>query len=141
MTQSHTPHGPGFRFLDDFTVREGEGIGVWFLAPDLWFFRDHFPGNPLVPAALLMEFAAQTAGALWMSTAGGDRPTPLFVASLDAMRIQGAAFPGETLTANTKLVRELGPLAQFEFEITSASKIVSRGRITLSRQLAGAPAN
>jgi hypothetical protein len=57
------------------------------------------------------------------------------------MRIQGAAFPGETLTANTKLVRELGPLAQFEFEITSASKIVSRGRITLSRQLAGAPAN
>jgi hypothetical protein len=60
----------------------------------------------------------------------------LFVASVDALRIQSSALPNETLKANVTLVRELGPLAQLEFEITSASRAIARGRVTLSQQLA-----
>ena len=82
-----------------------------------------------------MEFAAQTAGALWMQ--GCDEPdSALFVASIDAMRVQSAALPNEILAATTTLVRELGPLAQFEFEIAVGQRAVAKGRITLSRQLA-----
>lgn len=137
MIKPHTPHGPGFRFLDTFHIQESCGIGEWHLSPELWFFKDHFPGNPLAPAALLLEFAAQTAGALWMC--GSDSPeNPLFVAAIDAMRIQGPAVPGETLTSKVQLVRELGTLAQFEFEVTVGNRPVARGRITLSRLVASA---
>jgi len=136
MTRPLTPHGPGFRFLDTFHIAENHGCGTWHLAPDLWFFASHFPGNPLTPAALLMEFGAQTAGAYWMHTTGADAGTPLFVASLDGMRIQSAALPGETLQATTTLVKAFATLAQFEFEITSAGRPVARGRVTLSSQLA-----
>jgi 3-hydroxymyristoyl/3-hydroxydecanoyl-(acyl carrier protein) dehydratase len=137
MIKPHTPHGPGFRFLDTFRIKDQCGIGEWHLAPTLWFFKDHFPGNPLAPAALLLEFAAQTAGALWM--AGADSPdNPLFVAAIDAMRIQGPAIPGETLTSKIQLVRELGTLAQFEFEVGVGARPVARGRITLSRLVASA---
>ena len=115
-----TPHGP-------------------HLDPGLAFFKDHFPGDPLVPAAMLMESAAQACGAFWMNSTAGAEKTPLFVASVDAMRVLAAARPGETLDIRVKLVRELGPLAQFEFETSSATRPVARGRITLSRQLA--PAN
>jgi hypothetical protein len=52
------------------------------------------------------------------------------------MRVLAAARPGETLDIRVKLVRELGPLAQFEFETASGDRAVARGRITLSRQLA-----
>jgi 3-hydroxymyristoyl/3-hydroxydecanoyl-(acyl carrier protein) dehydratase len=82
-----------------------------------------------------MEFAAQTAGALWMQGCG-EPDAALFVASIDAMRIQSAALPNETLTTTATLVRELGPLAQFEFEIATGTRAVAKGRITLSRQLA-----
>ena len=137
MIKPHTPHGPGFRFLDTFRIEDKCGIGEWHLDPALWFFKDHFPGNPLAPAALLLEFAAQTAGALWMS--GADSPdSPLFVAAIDAMRIQGPAIPGETLTSKIQLVRELGTLAQFEFEVGVGTRAVARGRITLSRLVASA---
>lgn len=139
MKTPHTPHGPGFRFLDDFRLEGDTGKGRWHLDPSLAFFKDHFPGDPLVPAALLMESAAQTCGAFWMHSASGAEKTPLFVASIDAMRVLAAARPGETLDICTKLVRELGPLAQFEFETSSGGRPVARGRITLSRQLA--PAN
>jgi 3-hydroxymyristoyl/3-hydroxydecanoyl-(acyl carrier protein) dehydratase len=121
--------------LDHFECDQDQGIGSWHLSPELWFFKDHFPGNPIAPAALLMEFAAQTAGALWMKDS--DHPeTALFVASIDALRIQSAAVPGETLKSSVTLVRQLGPLAQFEFEITSASRAIARGRVTLSQKLA-----
>jgi 3-hydroxymyristoyl/3-hydroxydecanoyl-(acyl carrier protein) dehydratase len=134
MNKPLTPHGPGFRFLDTFECIESNGIGIWNLDPGLWFFKDHFPGNPIAPAALLMEFAAQTAGALWMKDSA--KPdSALFVASVDALRIQSAALPNETLKASATLVKELGPLAQFEFEITSASRAIARGRVTLSQQL------
>ena len=52
------------------------------------------------------------------------------------MRIQSAALPDDSLTATTTLVKELGPLAQFEFEIAAGQRAVAKGRITLSRQLA-----
>ncbi len=136
MKTPHTPHGPGFRFLDDFAIEGDTGTGRWHLDPGLAFFADHFPGDPLVPAALLMESAAQACGAFWMHSAVGAEKTPLFVASIDAMRVLSAGRPGETLDIRVKLVRELGPLAQFEFETTSGGRPVARGRITLSRQLA-----
>lgn len=136
MKIPHTPHGPGFRFLDDFSIEGDTGKGRWYLDPGLAFFTDHFPGDPLVPAALLMESAAQACGAFWMHSEGGDEKTPVFVASIDAMRVLAAGRPGETLDICVKLVRELGPLAQFEFETTSGERAVARGRITLSRQLA-----
>lgn len=135
MNRPLTPHGPGFRFLDAFECRDRKGVGTWHLNPDLWFFKDHFPGNPIAPAALLMEFAAQTAGALWMKDCA-EPDAALFVASIDAMRMQSAALPNEPLTTTATLVKELGPLAQFEFEITTGPRPVARGRITLSRQLA-----
>lgn len=138
MNMPLTPHGPGFRFLDDIALEGDSGVGRWYLEPTLPFFPDHFPGNPLVPAALLMESAAQTCGAFWMHSAAGDEKTPLFVASIDAMRVLAAARPGETLAIRVKLVRELGPLAQFEFETSSGERPVARGRITLSRQLGSA---
>lgn len=131
-----TPHGPGFRFLDEFSMEGEFGTGRWHLDPGLPFFKDHFPGDPLVPAALLMESAAQACGAFWMNAAAGAEKTPLFVASVDAMRVLAAARPGEALDIRVKLVRELGPLAQFEFETASGDRAVARGRITLSRQLA-----
>lgn len=135
MNKPLTPHGPGFRFLDSFECLDTKGIGTWHLDRNLWFFKDHFPGNPIAPAALLMEFAAQAAGALWMQGCG-EPDAALFVASIDAMRIQSAALPDDSLTATTTLVKELGPLAQFEFEITAGQRAVAKGRITLSRQLA-----
>ena len=62
---SLTPHGPGFSFLDSFEILEPgkRGRGRKWLNPKLAFFADHFPGNPLMPGVLLVECAAQAAGA------------------------------------------------------------------------------
>ena len=106
------------------------------LDPALPFFADHFPGRPLMPAVLLIECAAQTAGALWMKN-HADPGTPLFLAGIDQFRILGPVLPGDTLETRVTLVKEFGALAQFEAESRVGERPVARGRFMMSRQIAG----
>lgn len=135
MNSALTPHGPGFRFLDSFEMQVGKGVGCWTPGEDCWFFKDHFPGNPLVPAVILLEFAAQAAGVYWMRSepqGGGE----VFVASVDAFRVMASVPPGTPLAAGVECVKSLGPLAQFDVGISRDGQPVARGRIMLSRRLA-----
>jgi 3-hydroxyacyl-[acyl-carrier-protein] dehydratase len=138
MTSPLTPHGPGFRFIERFEAHDGtSGTGWMTLTASLPFFADHFPGRPLMPAVLLVECAAQTAGVLWMR----DSSTPdtrLFLAGIDQFRILGPVAPGQTLATRVNLVKEFGRLAQFEAESHVGDRPVARGRFMMSRELAGA---
>lgn len=131
-----TPHGPGFRFVDRFE-RTGptQGSGWKHLQGTEPFFADHFPGNPLMPAVLLVECAAQTAGVLLMEGSGEEK-NHLFLASIDGFRILAPVFPGETVETRVTLLKDFGPLVQCDVECFVKEKPVARGRLTLSRKLA-----
>src|SRR6476661_10664277 len=64
-TMDHS-HPMRWIWIDRFTeFRRGEfarAVKQWSLAEDL--FADHFPGYPVVPAALMIEGLAQTGGIL-----------------------------------------------------------------------------
>ena len=89
-----------------------------------------------MPAVLLVECAAQAAGTLWMSTTKESGATPLFLAGIDQFRILAAVYPGATIRTEVRLVKELGPIAQFDAECTVDARQVARGRIVLSRHVA-----
>jgi len=132
-----TPHGPGFRFIDRFE-KTGSlcGRGWKHLVNDAPYFRDHFPDHPVMPAVLLVECAAQTAGVLIMQ--GSDHPgMPLFLASIDKFRIHGPVFPDEVLETTVTIEKELGPLIVVEVECKVNDRMVARGGLMLSRQLGG----
>lgn len=132
--QPLTPHGPGFRFVQEFFLEApGKATASMRFDPELWFFKAHFPEQPLVPAVLLIEAAAQAAGILWMH--GSEPGTPLFLASIDQFRVIGPVTPGQTLDTAVTLLKELGTVAQFEVEARVAETPVARGRLTLSRRL------
>jgi 3-hydroxymyristoyl/3-hydroxydecanoyl-(acyl carrier protein) dehydratase len=130
-----TPHGPGFRFIDRFE-RKGDrcGSGWKHLAKDAPYFRDHFPGHPVMPGVLLVECAAQTAGVLIMQGTGHVE-MPLFLASIDQFRIHGPVFPDEVVETMATIEKELGPLIMVDVECKVDDRMVARGRLMLSRQL------
>jgi 3-hydroxyacyl-[acyl-carrier-protein] dehydratase len=132
---SLTPHGAGFSFLDAFelTVDDREGIGRKWLDPVLPFFTDHFPGQPLMPGVLLIECAAQTAGALWASTLAADAPKHFVLAQVLQFKLQQPVVPGDTIQTEVTLENILGPLAQFAVTLRVNQLEVARGRIVLSR--------
>ena len=87
-----------------------------------------------MPAVLLVECAAQTAGVLVMQGAN-ESSTPLFLASIDQFRILGPVFPDETLETKASIEKELGALVVFQVECKVIDRVVARGRLMLSRQL------
>lgn len=131
-----TPHGPGFRFVDRFERSSPTvGIGWKYLDASEPFFADHFPGQPLMPAVLLVECAAQAAGVLLVQDSE-DPTTPLFLASIDQFRILSPVLPGDTVETQISIVKEMGSLVQVQAECRVREIHVARGLIILSRKMA-----
>ena len=137
---SMTPHGPDFSFLDALEVVEPgkRARGKKWLDPASAFFIDHFPGNPLMPGVLLIECAAQAAGAFWLQhhpTAPHQPPTPAFLVSVQQFRFVKAVAPGQTIEVEVILEKNFGALAQFETVLRVQDTVVAQGKLVISRAL------
>jgi 3-hydroxyacyl-[acyl-carrier-protein] dehydratase len=95
------PQRPPFLFVDKIIKREGNSVTTQRkLREDEYFFKGHFPGNPIMPGALLCEACFQT-GAILM---GGDKQQGLGVVTrIKDTKFKNFARPGDTLTVTVVL--------------------------------------
>ena len=56
------PHEPPFRYLDEIIEIDDSFVtGSYRFRSDEWFYKGHFPNNPVTPGVILIETMAQTA--------------------------------------------------------------------------------
>ena len=57
---SLVPQQPPFRFIDEIIHLDDDRIeGTYRFREDEYFYRGHFPGNPITPGVILIETMAQ----------------------------------------------------------------------------------
>jgi 3-hydroxyacyl-[acyl-carrier-protein] dehydratase len=127
------PHQPPMRLIEELlALAPGESACASRLAhADDWYFQGHFPGQPVVPAIVLVELLAQTGGL----AAASDRNPPvggLRVAAFGAFKFPTAATPGARLEARARVTARLGSLVKIEGEVTADGQIVATGSLTLA---------
>jgi 3-hydroxyacyl-[acyl-carrier-protein] dehydratase len=138
------PHRPPMRLVDR-VIDVTPGVSARCTRdtrPDDWFFQGHFPGQPVVPAIILVELLAQTgglaigsaarAGDAQAGAAGSDAKLALRVAAFGGFKFPRAAGPGMTLEAVARLAGRMGGLYKIEGEVTADGQVVASGALTLA---------
>ena len=129
------PHTPPMRLLEEvLALVPGERCTARRVArPDDFYFQGHFPGNPVVPACILLELLAQAGGLAAGSTPDQDQPLQLRVAAVGSCKFPSAARSGALLEASARVVGRLGELFKVDGTVTADGVLVARGDVTLAR--------
>jgi 3-hydroxyacyl-[acyl-carrier-protein] dehydratase len=128
------PHRPPMRLVESVVAVE-PGVSASTRRPTHaadWFFDGHFPGEPVVPAIVVVELLAQTGGLAIGSGAAAGEPLALRVAALGGFKFPGAATAGDVLEATARVAGRMGGLYKIEGEVTAAGRVVGAGSVTLA---------
>lgn len=101
------PHRDPFLLVDEIDyldMSEMHIIGKKFVTGEEYFFKGHFPGNPIMPGVLILESLAQTGAVCVLNREEFKGKTALF-ARAENVKFKGMVVPGDTLVLDTKMLR------------------------------------
>lgn len=96
-----------------------------------WYFKGHFPENPIMPGVLIVESLAQTGAVAILSLEENKGKNALF-GGIDKMKFKKTVVPGDKLKLEVKIIRKKGPIGVGEAVATCEGKIVARGELTFA---------
>lgn len=128
------PHGPSFRFVDQLATLEPgkKATGTYLLRGDEAFLPGHFPGQPLMPAVLTVEAIAQMAGVAAQTDPVIPPLADMRLTAIRAVKVYGAAFPGDVLHIEAEIQGRMGSLIQASGKIQVKGTTLVEGQVTLS---------
>lgn len=98
-------------FMDSIEIDgESKAVGRKVLKEDDWFFKCHYPGNPMMPGCLMVEMLMQVFSATFLAKTVALRdesdaavlPIPAWVGT-GPIRFREKIVPGDTIEAEARL--------------------------------------
>ena len=113
-----------YLFVDSADIEPGvSGIAVSNLSMQDWFFRFHFPNDPIMPGTLMME-AVMELGTLVIGTLPEKAKKRIMVRGCKNMTITGQARPGDQLKITTETQKYRRGVAAFSGQIENKGAII-----------------
>jgi UDP-3-O-[3-hydroxymyristoyl] N-acetylglucosamine deacetylase/3-hydroxyacyl-[acyl-carrier-protein] dehydratase len=99
------PHRPPFLLIDEvLELSESHVIGLRRVEETESWVKGHFPGAPVMPGVLQVEFMAQAGGVLVLNTVPDPENYLTFFMKMDKCKFKNPVVPGDTLICKLELI-------------------------------------
>lgn len=106
-------------------------IAYKYVNENEWYFKGHFPGNPVMPGVLIAESLAQTGAVAILSMNENKGKNALF-GGIDKMKFKKMVVPGDRLKLEVRIIKRKGPIGVGEAIATVNENIVAKGELTFA---------
>ena len=127
------PQREPFLMIDEVEeYKPGESATAYkYVNEEEWYFKGHFPGNPIMPGVLITESLAQTGAIAILSVEENKGKNALF-GGIDKMKFKKMVVPGDKLKLEVKIIKQKGPIGIGEAIATVDDKVVAKGELTFA---------
>ena len=127
------PQRDPFLMIDEVEeIIEGESaVAYKNVSADEWYFKGHFPGNPIMPGVLIAESLAQTGAVAILSMEENKGKNALF-GGIDKMKFKKMVVPGDRLKLEVRIIKRKGPIGVGEAIASVDGKVAAKGELTFA---------
>lgn len=127
------PQREPFLMIDEVEeyIPEESAVAYKYVREDEWYFKGHFPGNPIMPGVLIAESLAQT-GAIAILSVDENKGKNALFGGIDKMRFKKMVVPGDKLKLEVKIIKQKGPIGVGEAIATVEGKVAAKGELTFA---------
>ncbi len=127
------PQREPFLMIDEVEeYKAGESaVAYKYVNEEEWYFKGHFPGNPIMPGVLITESLAQTGAVAILSLEENKGKNALF-GGIDKMKFKKMVVPRDKLKLEVKIIKKKGPIGVGEAIATVEDKVVAKGELTFA---------
>ena len=120
------PHRDPFLFLDWCEIIEAgkEGKGYRKFLPDEYFFKGHFPDQPIVPGVVLIESLAQTAGVVVSKSFTDKTERSVLFTGISNAKFRKPVLPLDEILFEVKIINNVKSIYKFYGEAKRGSEKV-----------------
>jgi 3-hydroxyacyl-[acyl-carrier-protein] dehydratase len=115
--------------IEEFSLEAGEILAHGHVPKESKVFEGHFPGYPLLPGVLLIEFMAQAAG--WLVLAKLDFKQMGVLAAVKEAKLRNAVSPDTEVAVAAEVVHEGSGYAMVKGQVRIGQKAVADAEMTL----------
>ena len=127
------PQREPFLMIDEVEeYTPGESVVAYkYINETEWYFKGHFPDNPIMPGVLIVESLAQAGAVAILSLEENKGKNALF-GGIDKLRFKKQVIPGDRLKLEVKIIKRKGPIGIGEAIATVEGKIAVKGELTFA---------
>ena len=110
------PHRDPFLFVDtcEIIVPGEHAKSEKLFSANEYFFKGHFPGNPIVPGVIIVEAMAQTAGIVVSYKLKEFKDKSVLFMSVNKAKFRKPIFPDEIVSFEVKFINSVRDVYKFE---------------------------